>query len=91
MQDHDAFVTTYGFREGLPRFPNLHTPTGVLRSLDWFGTVAFAASGALTAATCGCDALGTVAVGTITAVGGGTIRDAVVLNKPPFWVSFSPV
>jgi hypothetical protein len=85
VHDHDAFVATYGFREGLPRWPNVHTPTGILRSLDWFGTVVFAASGALTAATCGCDALGTVAVGTITAVGGGTIRDAVVLNKLPFW------
>lgn len=31
------------------------------------------------------DVLGAVMVGTITAVGGGTIRDAVILSKKPFW------
>ena len=78
-------MQTYGFREGLPRFPAMTTPTGILRSLDYFGTIVFAASGGLTAATCGCDLLGTLAVGTITAVGGGTIRDTIVLHKQPFW------
>ncbi len=32
------------------------------------------------------DMLGTVVVGTITAVGGGTIRDALVMNRVPFWI-----
>ena len=85
LSDHETFVQTYGFREGLPRFPDITTPTGILRGLDYFGTIVFAASGGLTAATCGCDLLGTLAVGTITAVGGGTIRDTIVLNKQPFW------
>lgn len=32
------------------------------------------------------DILGTVIVGTVTAVGGGTIRDTLVLNRLPFWI-----
>jgi len=43
-------------------------------------------SGSLTAATSGCDLLGAMAVGSITALGGGTIRDAVILRVVPFWV-----
>lgn len=31
------------------------------------------------------DLLGTTVVGTITAVGGGTLRDAIILSKRPFW------
>lgn len=31
------------------------------------------------------DLLGTTLVGTITAVGGGTLRDALILSKRPFW------
>jgi uncharacterized membrane protein YeiH len=45
----------------------------------------FAASGSIAAGQCGLDLLGCVAVGTITAVGGGTLRDVVVLRKEPFW------
>ncbi|KAI8612365.1 UPF0126 domain-containing protein [Chytriomyces sp. MP71] len=73
-------------REGLPRWPSVTSATGLLRSLDWFGTGVFAVSGSLTAATCGCDVFGCALVGTVTAVGGGTLRDALVLNKHPFWV-----
>lgn len=31
------------------------------------------------------DGLGAVAVGTITAVGGGTLRDVIILRREPFW------
>ena len=31
------------------------------------------------------DVLGTIMIGTITAVGGGTIRDAIILRNGPFW------
>lgn len=72
-------------RERLPRWANLKTATGVLRGLDYSGTLFFSASGALTAAYCGCDVFGCLAIGTITAVGGGTLRDVVVLRKQPFW------
>ncbi len=32
------------------------------------------------------DVLGTIVVGTVTAVGGGTIRDTLVLGRAPFWI-----
>ena len=31
------------------------------------------------------DLLGAVALGTITAVGGGTIRDVIIIGRAPFW------
>lgn len=56
-----------------------------LRLLDYFGTAVFASSGAAAAATGGMDAFGALAIGTVTAIGGGTLRDALVLAQPPFW------
>lgn len=72
--------------DGLPRYPTA-TPLGALRLFDYAGTVSFAHSGSLLAAASGMDLLGATMVGTITAVGGGTIRDAVILNSKPFWTS----
>ena len=71
--------------DGMSRYPSFTSSRGVLRGLDYFGTVVFASSGAITAASCGLDLLGCVALGTITAVGGGTIRDVVILGRAPFW------
>ncbi|KAI9338818.1 UPF0126 domain-containing protein [Obelidium mucronatum] len=73
--------------EGLPRWPGVATAAGLLRTLDWGGTWAFATSGALAAAAGGCDVFGAALVGTATAVGGGTLRDALVLGARPFWVA----
>ncbi len=73
--------------DGMPRWPSLTSAPGLLRTLDWVGTVSFAHSGALLAASLGMDLLGTAAVGTVTAVGGGTIRDAMFLSRSPFWTS----
>lgn len=72
--------------DSLPRYPT-GTTLGGLRFLDYLGTVSFAQSGCLLAATSGMDILGASLVGTVTAVGGGTIRDAVILGKKPFWTS----
>jgi uncharacterized membrane protein YeiH len=74
-------------REGLPPYPGITTSTGFLRSVDYMGTIVFSMSGTLTAAASQCDLLGCVVVGTITAVGGGTLRDVIVLNKQPFWTT----
>lgn len=71
--------------DGMARWPSLTSMGGVLRTLDWVGTVSFAHSGAVLAASLGMDMLGSAAVGTITAVGGGTIRDALFLARAPFW------
>ena len=49
-----------------------------MRGLDYFGTVVFAAMST-------CDLLGCCVIGTITAIGGGTLRDVLVLRKQPFW------
>ncbi len=73
--------------ERLPRYPDLSTG-GALRLMDYIGTASFAYSSAVTAALCGMDLMGTVMLGTITAVGGGTLRDMWILGyKRPFWTS----
>ena len=52
---------------------------------DYFGTFAFAISGIRLAAAKRFDWFGAYAVGLVTAVGGGTIRD-ILLNATPFWM-----
>ena len=73
--------------DSLSRFPNFRTPGGILRGLDYGGTLTFAMSGTITAAQSGLDVFGCSMVAMITAVGGGTIRDAVFLARRPFWTS----
>lgn len=50
---------------------------------ELIGTVAFAASGALTALKSRMDVLGVCVLGCVTAVGGGVIRDVVLGITPP--------
>lgn len=69
----------------LARYPNLHSAGGLLRGLDYAGTITFALTGSVTAAQSGLDVFGCAMAGVVTAVGGGTIRDAVFLNRKPFW------
>ena len=47
--------------------------------------MSFAHSGALLTAASGMDVLRTIMVGTITAAGGGSLRDAIILGNRPFW------
>ncbi len=58
----------------------------LIRVLDYFGVVVFAVSGALTAARKGMDLVGFALIGTITGIGGGTLRD-LLLDRPVFWLS----
>ncbi len=53
--------------------------------LDLVGVAVFAASGALVASRKQLDAVGFVLVGTVTGVGGGTLRD-LLLGRPVFWI-----
>ena len=75
----------------LPRWPDF-TTGGVLRFGDYLGTVTFSMTGTLTALGAGMDVLGGCVVGTITAVGGGTIRDVLIArdenghSKRAFWM-----
>jgi uncharacterized membrane protein YeiH len=60
-------------------------PGGLLSVLDYAGVAVFAVSGALAAARKNLDLLGVVVIATVTAIGGGTLRD-VLLARPVFWL-----
>ncbi len=57
----------------------------ILAMAGWVGLVAFAVSGALVASRKQMDIIAFVFFGTVTAIGGGTMRD-LVLGLPVFWV-----
>lgn len=71
--------------DALKRYPSLRSPGGILRGLDYAGTVTFAVTGSITAAQSGLDVFGCALVGMVTATGGGTIRDSIILSRRPFW------
>lgn len=54
--------------------------------LDWLGIVAFTVSGALVASRNQMDAVGFVLLGTVTGIGGGTIRDILLDVHPVLWI-----
>ncbi len=54
--------------------------------LDLFGVAVFAASGALAGVASQFDLLGVLVLASITAVGGGTIRDVLLGRHPIFWI-----
>jgi len=57
----------------------------LIQYLDYMGTLAFAASGALKAVRKNMDLFGVGVLATVTAIGGGTIRDAL-LGERAFWL-----
>lgn len=57
-----------------------------ISGLGYFGDVVFAISGALAAGRHRMDTIGFMIVGTITAIGGGTIRD-LLLGQEVFWIA----
>lgn len=57
-----------------------------LAVLDWLGVFVFAASGALVASRKQMDIVGFVMFGTVTGIGGGTIRDVLLDAHPLLWV-----
>lgn len=69
----------------------------MLQTLIWIGTITFAASGALTAVSQRFDLIGVLVLASVTAVGGGAIRDILVGKLPPaslqnemlLWVVFA--
>jgi uncharacterized membrane protein YeiH len=54
-------------------------------ALDWLGVIAFTITGALVASRKQMDVVGFIVLGTVTGIGGGTLRD-VLLGLPGFWV-----
>jgi uncharacterized membrane protein YeiH len=55
--------------------------------LDLIGIAVFAISGAIAAGRRGMDLIGVIALGTVTAIGGGTIRDVLLDRHPIFWLA----
>jgi uncharacterized membrane protein YeiH len=55
-------------------------------ALDWLGVVVFAISGALVASRKQMDIVGFALLGTVTGIGGGTLRDLLLGLSPVFWV-----
>jgi len=54
--------------------------------LDWFGVCVFAVTGALVASRKEMDIVGFALLGSVTGIGGGTIRDVILGAQPVFWV-----
>src|SRR3546814_13534904 len=54
--------------------------------LDWLGIVVFTITGALVASRNQMDVVGFILLGTVTGIGGGTIRDLVLDAHPVLWV-----
>ncbi|GAA6169646.1 TRIC cation channel family protein [Sessilibacter corallicola] len=55
--------------------------------IDLFGTAVFAVSGVILASKLRMDPFGVIVLGSVTAVGGGTIRDIILDARPIFWIN----
>lgn len=58
----------------------------MLYLVDLFGTAIFAVSGVLLAGRLRMDPFGVIVLGSVTAIGGGTIRDMSLGATPVFWI-----
>ncbi len=58
----------------------------IIAALDLIGVAVFAVTGALVASRKQMDVVGFVFLGTVTGIGGGTLRDLVLGQTPVFWV-----
>lgn len=54
--------------------------------LDWFGLCVFAVTGSLVASRKETDIVGFALLGSVTGIGGGTVRDVLLGVEPVFWV-----
>ena len=59
----------------------------VAGALNWFGVAVFATTGALVASRKQMDIVGFALLGTVTGIGGGTIRDTLLGKYPVFWIA----
>jgi len=58
----------------------------VVVALEWCSVAVFATTGALVASRKQMDIFGFVLLGTVTGIGGGTVRDVLLGDLPVFWV-----
>lgn len=68
---------------GLP----LMFPITTLQAMDFFGVTVFAVSGVLAAGRKHLDWFGVLVIATVTAIGGGTLRDLLIDRNPVFWMA----
>jgi uncharacterized membrane protein YeiH len=59
---------------------------GSIAVLDWLGIIAFAITGALVASRKQMDVVGFALLGTVTGIGGGTVRDLLLDIHPILWI-----
>jgi uncharacterized membrane protein YeiH len=59
----------------------------VLHAIELLGVAVFAVSGALAAGRRSLDLLGVMVIATVTATGGGTLRDLLLDRSPVFWIA----
>lgn len=58
----------------------------VISALDWLGILAFVIAGCIVASRQKMDVVGFIVLGTVTGIGGGTLRDLLLGQLPVFWV-----
>ena len=63
------------------------SPEQIIHGLDLFGVAVFAVSGSLAAGRKRMDIFGVIVLGLVTALGGGTLRDALLDAGPVFWIA----
>jgi uncharacterized membrane protein YeiH len=62
-------------------------PPLILYTADLTGVAVFAVSGALAAERKGLDIFGVIVIASVTAIGGGTVRDLLLNRHPIFWIA----
>jgi uncharacterized membrane protein YeiH len=62
-------------------------PQLILYTADLTGVAVFAVSGALAAERKGLDIFGVIVIASVTAIGGGTVRDLLLNRHPIFWIA----
>ena len=62
-------------------------PITALQLMDFFGVAVFAVSGVLAAGRKHLDWFGVLVIATVTAIGGGTLRDLLIDRNPVFWMA----
>ena len=58
----------------------------IITLLDWMGIIVFALTGALVASRHQMDLIGFILLGTVTGIGGGTLRDLLLDIHPVLWI-----
>jgi uncharacterized membrane protein YeiH len=86
LTSHYVFKDRFGRPGKGKERAELHMLSTATAVLDWFGVIVFAVTGALVASRKQMDVVGFALLGTVTGIGGGTLRDIFLGELPVFWV-----